>query len=250
MGKSIYEKPVHILMRKLADNFGLHNGKGTDNKKIVAWFQENYPKIKKTTVRAHIRQMTTNVNRVSHNPKPGKHDLFFKDKGKLILYDPEKHPTPIYKYERNDIEEFKYQQEIEKSKPVKIESKPQAKPESTVGTINQWKRSLGIAKAQIIEKNYSCEVDKNHKTFISNTTGENYVEVHHLIPMNFQKQFEYSLDVPGNLVILCPNCHRLFHHATSKEKSKIITSFYDQRKEVLKEFGIEISVEKLKRMYK
>ena len=58
---------------------------------------------------------------------------------------------------------------------------------------------------------YLCEVDGNHKTF-KGQNGENYCEAHHLIPMNMQEKFFYSLDVEANIVSLCPTCHNLLHY--------------------------------------
>ena len=48
--------------------------------------------------------------------------------------------------------------------------------------------------------------------------------------MKEQYLFEYSLDVTGNIISLCPNCHRLFHHAKTEEKNKVIEFFFKQDK--------------------
>jgi len=81
-------------------------------------------------------------------------------------------------------------------------------------------------------------------------TNRNYVEAHHLIPIRFQEQFTYSLDVPPNIVSLCPNCHSLFHHAIDSESGRIITQFTDTMKDELEVFGIPVSVSQLLNMYK
>ena len=52
-----------------------------------------------------------------------------------------------------------------------------------------------------------------------------FVEVHHLIPMEKQNDFEDSLDVPENIVALCPNCHRKIHLASKSEKQPMIEAF-------------------------
>ena len=71
---------------------------------------------------------------------------------------------------------------------------------------------------------YLCEVDGNHKTF-KGQNGENYCEAHHLIPMNMQEKFFYSLDVEANIVSLCPTCHNLLHYSINNiEKKNIIIS--------------------------
>lgn len=97
---------------------------------------------------------------------------------------------------------------------------------------------------------YKCEFNKDHKTFISDISGKQYVEAHHLIPMKYQDQFEYSLDIPENIVALCPNCHRAIHHGTKDCKKKIITALFNKRKKILKDNGINIDIEALTEMYK
>ena len=63
---------------------------------------------------------------------------------------------------------------------------------------------------------HKCEpCHKN--TFKNKSTGLQYVEGHHLIPLSCQKSFNYSLDVEENVVALCPMCHSKLHHAEIKE---------------------------------
>lgn len=97
---------------------------------------------------------------------------------------------------------------------------------------------------------YKCEFNKDHKTFISDISGKQYVEAHHLIPMKYQDQFEYSLDIPENIVALCPNCHRAIHHGTKDCKKKIITALFNKRKKILEDNGINTDIETLTEMYK
>jgi hypothetical protein len=96
---------------------------------------------------------------------------------------------------------------------------------------------------------YLCEVNKEHITF-KGANGENYSEAHHLIPMNMQNKFFYSLDVEANIISLCPTCHNLLHHSINKvEKRKIIEKLYNERIERLKNCGIYIKLEDLIKVY-
>lgn len=96
---------------------------------------------------------------------------------------------------------------------------------------------------------YLCEVDSNHITF-KGSNGENYSEAHHLIPMNIQNKFFYSLDVEANIVSLCPTCHNLLHHSINKtEKIKIVTKLYNERIDRLKNCCIYIKLEDLIKIY-
>jgi 5-methylcytosine-specific restriction protein A len=76
------------------------------------------------------------------------------------------------------------------------------------------------------------------------------VEAHHLIPIQFQEQFKVSLDVPENVVALCPICHRKLHHAQLGEKTKILSPLLTDRAKALKGRGLEISSENLVSFYR
>lgn len=75
--------------------------------------------------------------------------------------------------------------------------------------------------------NFQCELDSEHKTFISNTNLENYVEAHHLIPIKYyySDEFKYSIDNDANIVALCPNCHN--KKSPLKNNSFSVDSFID-----------------------
>lgn len=97
--------------------------------------------------------------------------------------------------------------------------------------------------------NYKCEIDENHNTFISESTRENYVEAHHLIPFKEKDNYEYSLDVPGNLVALCPNCHRKIHLSIKEEQMGMVEYLYNQRKELLEKYGLKVTLQDLLKLY-
>jgi 5-methylcytosine-specific restriction protein A len=40
--------------------------------------------------------------------------------------------------------------------------------------------------------------------------GRNFIEVHHVKPIS-EKGGSYEIDPRGDLVPLCPNCHRMIH---------------------------------------
>jgi len=90
---------------------------------------------------------------------------------------------------------------------------------------------------------YLCQVNQSHRTFIAARTQNPYVEGHHIIPLQFQKEFEYSLDVYANILVLCPNCHRLFHYGDRDKSDRVmlLKNVYDQRQQRLENSGIELS---------
>ena len=103
---------------------------------------------------------------------------------------------------------------------------------------------------------YICELEGNMPLFIEKSTGNNYVEGHHLIPMAYTKLFTYSLDVEANVVSVCPHCHRLLHYGVDNERKPLIDKLYNERKERLgkcrldkTDSGEELTIEKLYSFY-
>ncbi len=147
-------------------------------------------------------------------------------------------------------EDAQYQREVEKAQPETIPPGPQARPPRIpTGKGDRYQTKPSITKRAVLDSNYLCEFDKGHRTFTSRITRHNYVEAHHLVPMVLQKRFGPSLHVPENIIALCPTCHRLFHHAISYEKGKLVQYFYSRRREQLRERGIEITAAELMQAY-
>ena len=78
------------------------------------------------------------------------------------------------------------------------------KQPSEASTGRRWPRDPAIASSALELAHYQCKVDSTHLTFTSKRNGKPFVEAHHLIPMEFQDEFTYSLDVPENIIALCP----------------------------------------------
>lgn len=114
----------------------------------------------------------------------------------------------------------------------------------------QWKRDRSVVDRSIEFSNNKCEYDNKHEYFISNKSRKNYVEGHHLIPMKYQDNFEYSLDVEANVVSLCVVCHKILHLGIIEDKIKILSKLYELRKDLLSLSGLEISLEELIDLYK
>ena len=105
-----------------------------------------------------------------------------------------------------------------------------------------------LGKEAIRRNQYCCAVDSNHKTFIKKN-GERYMEAHHLIPLEKQKEFTNKLDTIANIVPLCPLCHKLLHHGKIEDIKPIITQLFIKRQEALKQSGLEITLEALIKLY-
>jgi hypothetical protein len=89
----IYDRPVWQLMADAADAVG----QPCTLAAIDDWFRANYPKIKRSTVEAHVRGMTANDPSRRHHPGVGaKEPLFFRAlSGELVRFDPEVHSCEV-----------------------------------------------------------------------------------------------------------------------------------------------------------
>ena len=110
-----------------------------------------------------------------------------------------------------------------------------------------FKRDRQVAINALNHASFKCEIDPQHKTFIRKKDGLPYMEAHHLIPMAFQNEFEYSLDIEENIVSLCSNCHNEIHYG--KNNKELITALYNKREKLLKAKKLDISLEKLLSYY-
>lgn len=97
-------------------------------------------------------------------------------------------------------------------------------------------RNKNTARKAIKRAEYKCEYDITHASFLRKNTFKPYMEPHHLIPLQFEDEFDKSLDVQANIVSLCSECHNRIHYGAHPEK--IITELWNQRKNDLYEAGI------------
>ena len=109
-------------------------------------------------------------------------------------------------------------------------------------------RSVFLLKKKVLkDSEYMCFINPEHETFITDN-GTRYMEAHHLVPYKFQPDFSSSLQVEANIVCLCPQCHRELHYG--KRRYELLEKLYDDRKESLREEGIEINTfDDLKKLY-
>lgn len=105
-----------------------------------------------------------------------------------------------------------------------------------------------LGKEAIKDNGYRCSIDTVHNTFLK-PDGTKYMEVHHLIPLNQQKNFQYKLDTKANIVPLCPNCHRMIHYGRFEDVEEILKELYSDIIPALKQSGLNISFEDLLSFY-
>lgn len=162
-------------------------------------------------------------------------------------------PKKIEEVQQNDFEDECLMAELRNidlsvNREFKYLMKPREKKSAkTVGEYSIYRRDKEIAFNALINANFECEIDSSHKSFISKKTNKKYMEVHHLIPLAYADIFEYSLDVEENIVSLCSNCHNQIHYG--KDSNILIEKLYNDRKDLLKLVGLDITLEELLKMY-
>ena len=111
-----------------------------------------------------------------------------------------------------------------------------------------YPRSRDVLANALQAADYICEAHCDTKLFLRKNGKTLYTEGHHLIPLEYQEDFSYSLDVEANVVSLCPNCHKLLHYGYDKEM--ILKHLYEARIDRLKKFNLDIDFASLLLMYR
>jgi 5-methylcytosine-specific restriction protein A len=114
--------------------------------------------------------------------------------------------------------------------------------------VSAYPRNAQVVSNALHNADYKCELNCKTELFLRKHSQINYTEGHHLIPLCYQNEFEYSLDVEANVVSLCPNCHRHLHYGDNI--ADMLKELYEARKERLKKCGIEINFAQLLLMYR
>lgn len=117
------------------------------------------------------------------------------------------------------------------------------------GKKGAWVRDASVAKVALNQAGYRCEADCGHELFRAAAANHPYVEAHHLIPMAKQDGFEFSLDVPANVVALCPSCHSKVHRGHKGSRAPLLLKLYQFRAKRLEDSGLKIDARTLLAMY-
>lgn len=131
---------------------------------------------------------------------------------------------------------------------VEYENAPRP-PKSGIDVVaHHYPRSKTVSQRALSRAKYLCECDPQHITFKRKNCDKNYTEPHHLIPLSAAADFpEIDLDREQNIVSLCCNCHNWLHYGDGIDV--ILQPLFEQRKELLKAIGAEITYEQLKAYY-
>ncbi len=154
-------------------------------------------------------------------------------------------------YDENNDES--YQDDVQNARSKISEDRAELKKDLVeVGGSQHYPRSPSVAKYALELAHYKCELNENHNTFISRVSNSNYVEAHHLVPLRVSEEsfINFDLDVPANIISLCPTCHRMMHNGTVNDINEAIEKLYNKRSGRLKKVGLDITSDELKSIYK
>lgn len=151
---------------------------------------------------------------------------------------------------KGSLDEDEFQEAIQESKRKELEAGAVSKKgKSKNSQSSSWARDSNISFTALDNADFTCENESSHLTFISAKTGKQFMEAHHLIPMEYQGEFEFSIDVPENIVCLCPNCHRAFHNSESNYREQLLNKFFEMREAGLAARKIHITKDQLINYY-
>ena len=109
-----------------------------------------------------------------------------------------------------------------------------------------FRRNPALAKKAIKRSDYKCEICAGHQSFIA-SDGKPYMEAHHLIPLSKQDDFKKSLNQVGNIVCLCPNCHKEIHYG--QNRNGMLKDLLEKRTTILEKIELGITLKELQRYY-
>lgn len=179
----------------------------------------------------------------------------FAQKYDLQVAKPSAHKTAAKakaKKETEQRDDDDYVRATENSTEITLPAGPQPPVKASFGkTGKTYKARPGIGKNALKNAGYVCECNPTmHTTFIARSTGNNYMEPHHLVPISKQGLFPSAgLDVPENIICLCPTCHSKIHYGEKADIKSMLHIFLIKRSASLASRGIIITESELFALY-
>ena len=118
----------------------------------------------------------------------------------------------------------------------------------------RFKTQRKIRDNVLKDYDYLCDChDLKHFYFESSDSYNNYVEGHHVIPMNRQDEYwsdhNINLDVSSNIIPLCPNCHSQIHLGSRRARLDILSEIFVRDEFKLKRVDKNLTLTKLCSFY-
>ncbi|GMO13360.1 MAG: hypothetical protein Ta2E_02630 [Mycoplasmoidaceae bacterium] len=98
---------------------------------------------------------------------------------------------------------------------------------------------------------YLCRIDnKDICRYFKDIKDNNYVEVHHIIPLNMQEKYnKINLDVVQNMICLCSFHHRAIHFGNEQVVKDLLQTIWDAKKNELLRMLPKLTLDDLKTFY-
>jgi len=107
----------------------------------------------------------------------------------------------------NELSNIKKIQNLSTSRLRELADKTKAAPSKITTKSTAFIRNPYVAELSKRLAGGACQNCKQPAPFINRFTKEHYLETHHIIPLS-----EGGEDTIGNVIALCPNCHRKGHY--------------------------------------
>ncbi len=117
----------------------------------------------------------------------------------------------------------------------------------------RYKTQKKIRDFVLEQYQYVCDCDDIKHFYFESADLHNYVEGHHIVPMNRQEEYYFdsnvNLDIPNNIIPLCPNCHCQIHLGSRQARIKIISELFVRNKAKLLSFNPNLTLSILASYY-
>lgn len=169
-------------------------------------------------------------------PDPGRYWGVFEREGRLWLCDIS--PDMLGKINSNVLDVDNRSMNLEPEEDdFQSDLNEFPAPEKKKSELYRYERNRKFSLEALNAANFNCELFPEFPTFRSLTSGKNFMEAHHLIPMKLQASFEVALDVPANICCLNPLSHRMVHYGQFEAFEDRLASVVKARSDFIRSIG-------------
>lgn len=174
-----------------------------------------------------------NTGQSKFTPEAGHVWFVYRKEGKLFVGSM---PEAVWRnLGTEDPDDTRYQNAIQSGAAESIIT---TLPDKSLRLVSSFARNPRLSAQALSNAGYRCEYDPDTSLFVSRSTGQYYVEAHHLVPLQHTTLIGCELDVAENIVALAPHWHRAIHHACCPVVSQIVAKLYEQRSSYLRGLGL------------
>jgi len=161
LGRQIYDKTTRELLKDMLLEWDLQPGQVFTAIRAVQWFEDHFPLLAKSSIRAHLVQASTNDPSRLHHPstKPSDDLLFKVSPGQFRLYIAGQDPAPIRELIKGDAVQQVEVGEEQDAEPESFEM--EAEPGSSEFLLEKDLQRYLAENLSIIESGLRLYVDED-----------------------------------------------------------------------------------------